>query len=72
MTPIPPFGYSNEPPFQACRDGAFIFFVQLLIFAQVPKKYSVVSERFIGKKILHDGARFLGACAKTNFTKTLQ
>ena len=64
MTPMSPLGYSKEPPFQACRDGAFRFFVQLFVFAQAPKKYSVVSERLIGKKMLH-GARFLGACAKT-------
>ena len=49
MTPMSPLVDSNEPPFLARRDGALIFFVQLFIFAQVSKKYSVV-ERFIGKK----------------------
>ena len=60
MTPMPPLGYSKEPTFQAGRDGAFRFFVQLFVFAQAPKKYSVVSESLIGKKIMH-GARFSGA-----------
>ena len=63
MPPMPPLGYSKEPTFQARRDGAFRFFVQLFVFVQAPKKYSVVSECLISKKLLH-GACFLGASTK--------
>ena len=38
MTPMPPLGYSKEPPFQARRDGVFRFFLRPFIFAQAPKK----------------------------------
>ena len=45
MTPMPTLGYSKEPAFQACRDGAFRFFVGLFVMAQVPQKR--VQERLI-------------------------
>ena len=64
MTPMPPLGYSKEPPFQARRYGAFRFFVGLFHFAQAAEKRAPCII-FLPIKRSETTEYFLGACAKT-------